>query len=116
MDVQEHINENISSQGNVNRARPDSSHVGRGERNSRPTTGKSVHKVNTVEENISPNSKMNESEDDYKYETAVNQMDNIIENNVQSKGVIKYQKAKISALEDELQLIVDKMKILESEN
>jgi hypothetical protein len=43
-------------------------------------------------------------------------MDNLIENNVQSKGVIKYQKAKIAALEDELQLIVDKMKMLESEN
>lgn len=62
-------------------------------------------------------SKMHESNDeDYKYETAVNQMDNLIENNVQSKGVIKQQKAKIAALEDELQLIVDKMKILESEN
>lgn len=109
IDEQEH---NINSQTNINRARPDN----QGKGNSRPNTGKSMQKANNYEENVSPNSKMNESEDDQKYETAVNQMDNIIENNVQSKGVIKYQKAKIAALEDELQLIVDKMKILESEN
>lgn len=106
---------NTNSQSNLcnsnSNSRPASSHIGL---KSRPATGKLDIVNNQVE--CSPNSKMNESEDDYKYETAVNQMDNIIENNVQSKGVIKYQKAKIGALEDELQLIVDKMKILESEN
>lgn len=59
--------------------------------------------------------KMSDDED-YKYDTAMNQVNNIMENNVQSKGMIKYQKAKISALEDEMELLVEKMKTFESEN
>lgn len=54
--------------------------------------------------------------DDYKYETAINQVENIMESNVQTKGMVKYQKAKIGALEEEMDVLIEKMKLLESEN
>lgn len=60
--------------------------------------------------------KMSESSEDYKYNTALQQVDSVMESNVQSKGMIKYQKAKIGALEEEMETLVEKMKALESEN
>jgi len=63
------------------------------------------------------NNKLNESnDDDLNYETALEQVNNVLESNVQNKGLIKYQKAKISALEEELTSLIEKMKVLESEN
>lgn len=59
--------------------------------------------------------KMSES-DDYKYDTAMNQVNTLVESSVQSKGMIKYQKAKIGALEEEMEILVEKMKNLEAEN
>jgi len=72
--------------------------------------------VHQGKKEISENKENDSEDDDYKLETALTQVDNMMETNVQTKGMVKYQKAKIGALEEEMEVLVEKMKLLESEN